>query len=66
MVWIARDENRFIGQTLFLYKKRPVRSKDGNYWTCGTSTNCCCALSSCADEKFIGRHITWMDDPIEI
>lgn len=66
MAWIARNAMAFTGKTLCLFKEKPIRSENSNNWIIGTPNNYYCALPLDADEKLIGRHLTWEDEPVEI
>ena len=69
MAWIARFR---AGKALFMFKHRPRRDREGGIWCArGDEYNFglelgTLELPSDADEKLIGRHITWEDEPIEI
>lgn len=63
MAWIARDKDN----TLIIYADKPKRGTDG----CFAVTQFMfyydfVELPSNADEKLIGRHIDWDDEPVEI
>ena len=61
MAWIARDKDSF----LFIYKDKPTRGD--MYWKskCNHEGDYI-LMSSGADEKLIGKHLTWEDEPVEI
>ena len=65
MSWIARNSNKH----LFIYSKEPIKREF--YWepqvceNSGIETDMI-RLPSDADEKLIGRHIIWEDEPVEI
>lgn len=66
MAWLARNRNNtivvFNDRPLFgrytYYREEQVESED--FTDLGVS------LPSDADEKLIGKHITWEDGPVEI
>lgn len=61
MAWIARDENG----RLYIYNKKPYRTC--GYWAIdGVNFSAAIELPSDADEKLIGKHIDWKDNPVEI
>ena len=57
MAWIARDKN----ERLYIYSSRPERNFDEwmVYWDA-------VELPSDADEKLIGKHIDWDNEPVKI
>ena len=68
MAWIARD----LSEDLYVYDSKPVRD-DGFYeWIIPDAFRYNIFdlnrvfLPSDADEKLIGRHITWEDNPVEL
>ena len=58
MPWIARDKN----ERLYIYSSRPERKSDEweVYWADAVE------LPSDADEKLIGKHIDWNNEPVKI
>ena len=63
MAWIARDGNL----NLCIFDDMPERCVSRTVWIpfYGEITDFI-ELPSDADEKLIGRHITWKDEPVEI
>lgn len=66
MAWIARDSD----ETLGIFGEKPTRDKFGR-WRTDVAFNVYdddfgIGLPSDADEKLIGKHITWDDEPVEI
>lgn len=61
MAWIARTKWGFLN----IYENCPEKRQD-EVWKPEPFDSCCLELPSDADEKLIGRHITWMDEPVEI
>lgn len=66
MAWIARDKEN----VLFVYEDKPYRT--GRWWLpepyrdiFGIKADMV-RLPDNADEKLIGRHLTWDDEPVEI
>lgn len=68
MAWIARD----LSEDLYVYDSKPVRDDEFYEWIIPDAFRYeifdfnRVFLPSNADEKLIGRHITWEDEPIEI
>lgn len=58
MAWIARDKNK----RLYIYSSRPERKSDE--WMVYTVN--VVELPPDADEKLIGKHIDWKDEPVKI
>ena len=58
MAWIARDKNK----RLYIYSSRPERKFDE--WMVYTVN--VVELPSDADEKLIGKHINWDNEPVKI
>lgn len=64
MAWLARDTD----EILYIYSYKPIR--ENSLW----KTRCdnfglesdMINLPSDADEKLIGRHISWEDEPVKI
>ena len=58
MAWIARDKN----ERLYIYSSRSERksNKWEVYWADAVE------LPSDADEKLIGKHIDWNNEPVKI
>ena len=67
MPWIARDK---VDATLRVFENKPelscfgIWSREDLSSTIGVTLGV--SLPSNADEKLIGKHITWEDEPIEI
>ena len=57
MAWIARDKD----EHLYIYRGLPQR--ESKAWQSGYDM---IQLPSDADEKLIGKHIDWKDEPVEI
>lgn len=64
MAWIARDSD----DTLFIYADKPERRTDVECFavTQFMSSHDFVELPSDVDEKLIGRHIDWDDEPVKI
>lgn len=68
MAWIARD----LSEDLYVYDSKPVRDNGFHEWIIPDTFRCkifdlnMVFLPSDADEKLIGRHITWEDNPVEL
>lgn len=68
MAWIARD----LSEDLYVYDLKPVRDSEYSQWIIPDALRYevldvnMVKLSSDADEKLIGRHITWEDNLIEL
>ena len=68
MAWIARD----LSEDLDVYDSKPVRDDEFYEWIIQDAFKYeifdfnRVELPSDADEKLIGRHITWNDEPIEL
>lgn len=68
MAWIARD----LSEDLYVYDSKPIRDDGFNEWIIPDAFRYevfdanMVELPSDADEKLIGRHITWEDEPIEL
>lgn len=64
MAWIARSLNN----ALFIYEDKPERRESMGVFASGSFGFKCdyVELPSDADEKLIGRHISWDDDPVKI
>ena len=68
MAWLARD----LSEDLYVYDLKPVRDIEYGQWKIPGALRYevfdvnMVELSSDADEKLIGRHITWEDEPIKI
>lgn len=62
MAWLSRDE---IGY-LWLSSIRPERGNDGTWITPDEDDAQWIELPLDADEKLIGNHISWEDEPVEI
>lgn len=60
MAWIARNKNNDVN----VYARKPWRNTSLNIWDCYNWHYV--RLSSDADEKLIGRHLAWEDEPVEI
>lgn len=64
MAYIARDKDK----ELYIFEDKPER--DDDIWVPpyidAYTSGPCIKLSSDADEKLIGKHITWEDEPVEI
>lgn len=64
MAYIARDQNK----KLYIFEDKPER--DNNEWvpyyTDAYISGPCIELPLNIDEKLIGKHITWNDEPVEI
>ena len=67
MAWLARDRNGSLG----IFEKEPTRRT--YIWRTNSlikinvyDDSFCIELPSDADEKLIGRHISWEDEPVEI
>lgn len=58
MAWIARTEKGI----LYIFHTVPDRGR--NSWICIDSNYIKLPIN--ADEKLIGRHISWEDEPVEI
>lgn len=65
MAWIARDKDKVLN----VFEDKPIRRED-NVWVSPYECPCIDSpyieLPSDADEKLIGRHITWKDNPVEL
>lgn len=65
MAWIARDKDN----DLYVFEDKPIRRED-NVWVPPYKSACIDSpyikLPFDADERLIGRHITWEDEPIEL
>nr|DAH69494.1 MAG TPA: hypothetical protein [Caudoviricetes sp.] len=57
MAWIARDKD----ERLYIYKELPERVS--NEWLTDFEM---IELPANADEKLIGKHIDWTDEPVKI
>lgn len=69
MAWIARDKWDNPEMGLLIFNERPIRENELCYWYVNGDYNIIdygIALPSDADEKLIGRRITWEDEPVEI
>ena len=69
MAWLARGlwDNPEMG--LRIFDEKPIREYEMSYWYYNGDYNLTqygIALPSDADEKLIGRHIAWEDEPVEI
>jgi hypothetical protein len=68
MAWIARD----LSEDLYVYDSKPVRDDEFYGWIIPDAFRYeifdfnRVELPSDADEKLIGRHITWEDNPVEL
>lgn len=68
MAWLARD----LSEDLYVYDLKPVRDSEYGQWIIPGAFRYevfdanMVELPSDADEKLIGRHITWEDEPIEL
>lgn len=64
MAWLAKDRNGH----LFVYSSKPNRDKIEWLPHCDAFgiEDDYVKLPSDADEKLIGRHITWDDEPVKI
>ena len=68
MAWIARD----LSEDLYVYDSKPIRDNEYSEWIIPDAIRYeifdlnRVELPSDADEKLIGRHITWEDEPVEI
>ena len=68
MAWIARD----LSEDLYVYDSKPVGDDEFYEWIIQDAFKYeifdfnRVELPSDADEKLIGRHITWNDEPIEL
>lgn len=68
MAWIARD----LSEDLYVYDSKPVRDDEFYAWIIQDAFRYeifdfnRVELPSDADEKLIGRHITWEDNPVEL
>lgn len=62
MAWIARDK---FENTLVIFDTKPYRGKFADDTWCSDSMSFPLTGKD-LDEKLIGRHITWEDDPVEI
>lgn len=62
MAWISRDERGYLD----LCSIRPERSNAGEWYTDDDVDAQWIELPLDADEKLIGRHISWEDEPVEI
>lgn len=66
MAWIARDGNG----TLCVYDEEPVRYRASYepycHWKRDNVDSSCVEVPGDADEKLIGRHISWADEAVEI
>lgn len=60
MAWIARDKNG----SLYIYSGEPYKTY--GYWALEGDSSNVIELPSDADEKLIGKHIDWKDNPVEI
>lgn len=60
MAWIAREN-----YDLLIYDTKPERDEDGLNWLLPIDSNII-QLPDDADEKLIGKHITYEDEPVEI
>lgn len=58
MAWIARSKTGI----LYIFPYRPLRGRVS--WICCDTDDIKLPLD--ADEKLIGRHIMWEDEPVEI
>lgn len=61
MAWIARTERGFLN----IYENRPEKRENG-LWKPEPYDSWFINLPTDADEKLIGRHISWDDEPVEI
>lgn len=64
MAYIARDKNK----ELYIFEDKPKREDDiwvPLYIDAYTSSPCIKLLLN-TDEKLIGKHITWDDEPVEV
>lgn len=57
MAWVARDKDA----RLYIYEESPERVS--NEWLTDYDM---IELPSDADEKLTGKHISWLDEPVEI
>lgn len=64
MGWLARD--KYAGQLCVFYEK-PHRRKlfNEDVWECDCGKFAPLNTMD-ADEKLIGRHLTWEDEPVEV
>lgn len=64
MAWLARDEDSMLN----VYADKPERRTEVGCFavTQFMFSHDFVELPSNADEKLIGRHITWDDEPVEI
>lgn len=64
MAWIARDEDN----TLIIYADKPIRRTNVGCFAVNQFmiSHDFVELPSDTDEKLIGRHIDWEDEPVEI
>ena len=64
MAYIARDKNK----KLYIFEDKP--HQEGDIWAPPYvdvyTDSSCIELPLNADEKLIGKHITWDDEPVEI
>lgn len=64
MAYIARDKNK----KLYIFEDKPER--EDNEWiphyTDSYTSGPCIELPLNTDEKLIGKHITWDDEPVEV
>lgn len=58
MAWIARTDYG----ALYIFPTKPLRGRVS--WICCNTDDI--ILPADADEKLIGRRITWEDEPVEI
>lgn len=72
MCWIARNKGGRFGGDLNVFELEPKREARFGLWShndCvegGCFSNTGVSLPSDADEKLVGRHITWEDEPVEL
>ena len=68
MAWLARDKD----ETLGIFGEKPTRDNFGRWRTDAYiafnvyDDDFGIGLPTGADEKLIGRHIAWDDEPVEI
>lgn len=64
MAWIARDKDN----TLIIYADKPNRNMNAECFAINSFafSHDYVELPSNIDEKLIGRHISWKDEPVEI
>ena len=64
MAWISRDKDN----SLFIYADKPTRRADIGVFAISAFvfSHDSIELPSNADEKLIGRHLNWEDEPVEI